>query len=236
MSLKNSKDSVVWQDFAKDYDSKVFSLTSVPKRRAQLITLLKGQRILNLGCGPMSYLNRDLVALGKRVYASDFCEKMLEESKKSYSHTMLVHMLCDSRQLSFESDVFDSILSSNSILPSSRIEVVKILSECRRVLNKGGRLVAFLPSFDCGLYFRNEKGLSIRLDSKQLREYDTTGWQCFHTLDSIKKEFPVAGLNLVSLEKVFLDTPNEVEQIQRIYNLDTSANPIWEYLVVGEKL
>lgn len=236
MSLKNSNDSVVWKNFAKDYDSKVFSLTSVPERRAQLISGLRGQRILNLGCGSTSYLNRDLVVLGKKVYASDFCEDMLEESKRSYSHKNLFHMLGDSRQLPFESEVFDSILSSNSILPESRKEVVQILSECKRVLNKDGRLVAFLPAFDCGLYFRNEKGWTIKLDEVQLREHDTTGWQCFHTPDSIKKEFSLVGLNLVSLEKIFLNTPNEIEQIRRIYNLDTSANPIWEYLVVGKKI
>jgi SAM-dependent methyltransferase len=236
MSLKKSNDSVVWQDFAKDYDSKVFSLTSVPERRAQLISGLKGQRILNLGCGSTPYLNQNLIELGKTVYASDFCEDMLEESKKSYAHKNLRHILGDSRQLPFESEVFDSVLSSNSILPESRSEVVKILSECKRVLTKEGRLVAFLPAFDCGLYFKNEKGWSIKLDEERLREHDTIGWQCFHTPESIEKEFSLGGLNLVSLEKIFLNTPNEISQIRRIYNLDTSENPIWEYLAVGEKV
>ena len=63
-----------WTEFAEDYDIKVFSLTSVPQRRKQIMRMVQKGRILNMGSGSTNYLNRELLDTGHSVVATDFCK------------------------------------------------------------------------------------------------------------------------------------------------------------------
>jgi len=224
-----------WIEFSEEYDQKVFSLTSFPNRRKQILDKVKKGRVLNLGCGPTSYLNKELIEKENVVVASDFCKEMLDSAKKEYNHPGLDYVLADSRDLPFEDYSFNSVIAINSILPPERKQVKEIFSECYRVLKDNGVLVAFLPSFDSSERSIEELGLEIELDKEQMRERDTSGWQCFHTFQSICKEVDKFGFSRYRCTKVNLDSKEEVSEMKRMYDIDTSECFIYEYLLTAVK-
>lgn len=247
-----------WAGFAEDYDRKVFSLTRFPDRRKQLLEkisegqvlnrgpcsapylnaglMVNREKVLNMGAGSAPYLNVDLVAAGNYVVASDFCEGMLDVAKRNFSHPSLEYVLADSACLPFESGSFDSVVSVNSILPPKRREVDLMFWEAFRVLKPFGFFVAFLCSYDSAERYSRMLGSSMLFDKAQLRLNDTSGWQCFHTPVSIGEEIVDAGFRSYMYEKVELDTPAEVAEMKRLYGIDTSSLPIYEYLLTARKL
>jgi ubiquinone/menaquinone biosynthesis C-methylase UbiE len=228
-------ESELWNPFSKDYDKKVFSLTRIPQRRKQILERISIGKILNLGCGPTPYLNQDLIAQENHVIATDFCQSMLDEAKKTFSNPNIKYVLADSRNLPFKDLEFDSVISVNSILPQEREDVYKIGSEVNRVLGKGGIFVAFLCSYDSVKRANQNLGLAIQCDDNQIRAMDTTGWQCFHTPNSISDLMRRAGFSSYNFKKVFLKTKQEKQELRRLYGADTSKSFIYEYLLVARK-
>jgi ubiquinone/menaquinone biosynthesis C-methylase UbiE len=225
----------LWKQFSRDYDCKVFSLTKVPQRREQILERLKPGKILNVGCGSTSYLNRDIIHQGNHVVATDFCQAMLDVAQEDFMHPDLEYILADSKQLPFEDFSFDSVVSVNSILPPERKEVYQMGNEIYRVLKKGGVFVSFLCSYDNIKRAKDNLGLDIKLDNEQMRVMDTTGWQCFHTPNLIRKLVERSGFFKYSFKKVFLETKQEIDELKRLYDVDTSKSLIYEYLLVAHK-
>ncbi|MBU2590133.1 MAG: class I SAM-dependent methyltransferase [Nanoarchaeota archaeon] len=224
-----------WDGFSEDYDKKVFSLTSIPQRRKQILDLINSGLILNLGCGSATYLNKDLVKDNK-VIATDFCQAMLDIAQKNFQHPNLEYILADSKNLPFENESFDNIISVNSILPPERKEVYQMGKEINRVLKKDGKFIAFLVSYDStqkGMKYFNMK---LKIDDKQLRVNDTIGWQCYHTPDSIKDLMRKSNFQDYNFKKVFLKTKKEIQEIKRLYDINTSKSLIYEYLLVASKV
>lgn len=228
-------DSEAWGQFSEDYDEKVFSLTRVPQRRKQILERLRPDRILNIGCGPTPYLNRDLVDEGYHVVATDFCQSMLDVAQEKFVHPNLEYRLADSRQLPFKDSEFDSVVSVNSILPPEREDMYLMAAEVHRVLKKGGVFVAFLCSYDNAKRARQNLGLDLVLDDEQMSVMDTTGPQCFHTPDSMRELMARSGFSDYSFKKVFLKTKHEIGEFKRLYGADTSRSLIYEYLLVAYK-
>lgn len=217
-----------WDKYAAEYEKNVFSLTKVAIRREQIIEKVCGTNVLNLGCGSEPYLNVDLLKENFNLTVSDWSEKMMIKAKEYVDKGTVA----DSRCLPFQSETFDTVISTNSILPDNRIDVVKMFKEVRRVLKTGGVFVAFLPSFD-SCEEENQKldaGLELNYEDKSIS--DTNGWQCFHTPETIREELP---LKIIELKKVYLDTQDEIDQITRLYGLDTSSSFVYEYLLFSEK-
>ncbi|MFH1332996.1 MAG: class I SAM-dependent methyltransferase [archaeon] len=229
-------ESIVWAKFAEDYDTKVFSLTRFPERRKQVLDEVKGERILNMGTGSAAYLNEDLVAAGKHVVASDFCREMLDVAEKNFVHPSLEYVLADSTHLPFETGSFDSVVSVNSILPIERKNVGLMFKEAFRVLKPFGFFVAFLCSYDSAERYAKTLAGYLKFDKNQFRLNDTSGWQCFHSPISIGNEIVDAGFRSYSYERVDLDTSAEIIDLKRLYGINTSALPIYEYLLTARKI
>lgn len=232
---EQSQQSQAWNKFSKDYDKKIFSLTRTPERRKQILERIKKGKILHIGSGPTPYLNQDLINQGNQVIATDFCQAMLDEARKKLVHPRLEYQLADSRQLPFDNSEFDSVVSVNSILPPERKDVQLITNQVYRVLKVGGLFVAFLPSYDNVQKAKRNLGLDIVVDEAQMRIKDTSGWQCFHTPDSIKELMESSGFLSYGLDKISLETDQEIKELKRLYGVDTSKSPIYEYLLTARK-
>jgi len=91
------------------------------------------------------------------------------------------YVVADNRCFPFPSGSMDTIVSINSFVPESRADVELMFHESMRVLRRGGRLVALLPSFEMSLIARDKWKMQVRLDLEDHREWETSGWQCFYT-------------------------------------------------------
>jgi len=222
-----------WVQFSEGYDDKVFSLTKFPERRKQILDNVGSGRILILGAGSATYLNRDLIARGNSVVGSDFCQNMLDVASGDFSHPNLEYRLEDSTNLSFGDATFDGIVSTNSILPPDRGDVKLMAREIYRVLKEDGKLVAFLPAFDYGEDVAKKYG--IEMDYEEKRKHDTTGWQCYHTFDTIREEFVSEGFREHEVSRVYCDTDLELSELKRLYGLDASDETVFEYFLVAKK-
>ncbi|MFH1064259.1 MAG: class I SAM-dependent methyltransferase [Candidatus Woesearchaeota archaeon] len=224
-----------WSDYAKDYEEKVFSLTSVPQRRRQIVERIQSGKVLNMGCGSVPYLNQDLIAAGNRVVASDLCPEMLRESMIQYTHPDLSHMLADSRDIPERDCTFDTVVSVNSILPPQRSDADHMFSEAYRVLKPEGILVAFLVAYSNPKRLDDILGLGLKFDEEQKRMWDTGEWQCYHDPDTISRNMTESGFLSYTLEKVWLKTKNETGQLSRIYGYDAAKTLSFEWLLSAVK-
>ena len=228
-------ESQKWNYFAHNYDSKIFSLTSFLQRKQQVLDRIVKGNILNLGTGPTTYLNKDLVEDGNIVIATDFCKNMLDEASKKFSHFDLEYKLADSRSLPFQDNSCDSVISVNSILPPERSHVFEMFNEVYRVLKPKGKFVAFLCSYDSVKRANQNLNAGYELDDLQQRMIDTACWQCFHTPSTIEENMLESGFSKYDFEKVYLDSKDEISEFKKIYGVDTSSSLIYEYLLVAEK-
>jgi len=175
-----------WKEFSERYESKVFSVTSFPARRQKILRGVLPGIVADLGCGPLGLMLREICGLANTVViGTDFCWEMLVESKRHTKECDVHYVLADNRCLPFQDRSIDTVVSVNSFLPESREEVESIFQQVARVLRRGGRLVALLPSFEMSLIARDKWEMPLRLDLDNHREWDTSGWQCFYTRSDI---------------------------------------------------
>ncbi len=221
----------IWDRIAGTYEEEVISLTRVPQKRRQILNEIKRGKILNLGTGPTIYLNKELIKQGNEVIATDFSKEILQIAMESFNHCNLEYKFADNRKLPFGNDFFDSVISVNSILPEKRKDIDLMIKEIHRVLKVSGKFIAFLPSFETvtesiKIYHTNPK-----IDKKNLRVFDSGQWQCFYTVESIKKMMQKAGFRKYKIKKSFLKTKDEINQIKKIYGIDTSKYPTYHYFL-----
>ena len=176
------------------------------------------------------------MASGYRVVACDYSRAMLENAKRCFSDPGLTYQLGDSRDLPFNDLAFDSVISVNSVLPERRLDVQRMFDQIHRVLKVGGRFVGFLPAYNSLQKASLELGLDVRLDQSSLRVWDTVGWQCYHTKKSLQDELGESGFVDIAVEVVEFSTQPEIDNIRRLYNVDTSSCLAFGYLVTACKL
>ena len=233
-----------WKDLSRDYEKQVFSVTSFPARRKRIVREVATGLVVDLGCGPLGLMLREIAALpNTHAVGSDFCLEMLFESRRHTFGLNVEYLLADNRCLPFPDSSVDTIVSVNSFLPELRADVDRIFHEVARVLRQKGRLVALLPSFEMSLIARDKWGMSVRVDPAEHREWDTTGWQSFYTLSDIEYLVKRHRLYKHSVERVTFSTPEEAEHIRQIYpeslgnvSLERLLQyPLYEHLLVATR-
>jgi ubiquinone/menaquinone biosynthesis C-methylase UbiE len=123
--------------------------SEAPMRRAGL-DLLKagaGEKILEIGFGT----GRVLVDLAKavgpqgKVFGVDLSDQMLRLAKKNLTRAGLIgrcRLRCgDAAHLSYREDTMDAVFMSFTLELFDTPEIPLLLSECKRVLRPGGRIV-----------------------------------------------------------------------------------------------
>jgi SAM-dependent methyltransferase len=230
-----------WDGFSVNYTEKVFSPLQFPHVRQRIIAAVELPRVLDMGCGPTPHLLRDLLMLdGIELFASDFSNKMLETVQRYFSPQAIQFVVGDNRQLPFPNDFFKTVISVNSILPELREDAELMFQQAVRVLRPGGRFVALLPAFETSLMARDDWRMEIQVDVQNHREWDTTGWQCFYTRGDIEATVQRNGLQIIELDKLYLDSEDAIEQIRKIYGYNISSQvlrdyPLFEHFLVARK-
>ena len=64
---------------------------------------------------------------------------------------------------------------------------------------------------------------------------DTTGWQCFHTPETVQEAIEKSNFRRYDLKKIPLNTEQEIDEFKRIYGIDTSESHAYEYLLTVKK-
>ncbi|MBW2984106.1 class I SAM-dependent methyltransferase [Candidatus Woesearchaeota archaeon] len=231
-----------WSRFAEGYDDEVYSVTKVPERLEQIMARVKRGRVLNLGAGSTSHLNRALIKDGNTVVASDFNSDMLRVARRRFQHPNLEYRHADSRDLEFGPETFDTAVSVNSILSENRKDVQTMIDGVYRVIKYGGVFVAFMPSYHNVVEARKNLDIACELDPDELRVMDTTGWQCFHTPVTIHKNLRTAGFSSHTIEVVLNTAEEELRQFDKLYFPTTGPHrerylksPMYLYLVTANK-
>lgn len=99
------------------------------------INLVRGNKILDLGCG---WRGNFFAENSENYYGIDSNQRLIKRLKKSKTGT---YTAMDARELKFESDYFDYVISVSVVHHLSQEDIAKILSEVRRVLKKGGKII-----------------------------------------------------------------------------------------------
>jgi ubiquinone/menaquinone biosynthesis C-methylase UbiE len=232
----------VWEPFTEDYTAKVFCVSEFPAKRRAILAGVKAGRVLGIGCGPVTFLEQDLVRDRRMtVFAADFSLTMLKNARRTITpHRNLLFLAADNRCLPFPDNSIDTVISVNSILPEARADVDLMFGEVSRILRPGGRLVAVLPAFETTIMARDHWGIEIGVDEVNHREYDTTGWQCYYTGDDIAALMPRHKLTRYRYKRLYFTRPDELAEIRKIYGDQISTDclleyPLFEHLVVANR-
>jgi ubiquinone/menaquinone biosynthesis C-methylase UbiE len=113
-----------------------------PRRRFALANVASGDRVLDLGCGTGD-LAADLARAGARVIAVDVAQAALDRARTRHPELDLRLIALDG-PLPFADGDFDAVWSSEVI--EHVADTARWLSEVRRVLAPGGRVLLTTPS------------------------------------------------------------------------------------------
>tara|TARA_R110000782_G_scaffold198872_1_gene287881 strand:- start:175 stop:1560 length:1386 start_codon:yes stop_codon:yes gene_type:complete len=215
---------------------------------------LKSKRVADFGCGSGNLIPH----LQKKVSALTGVEKnkrVLEIAAQHAKDCGIVFEEENQDICTFKaSQPFDLIISVNSILPSNRQDVGRMLRSIHAALSPGGHLLAIMPSFDTieylhELIYENIKKKTseahakrvithIRNDKKfdtenQLYADDGMNIQCYHTKESIVRDFKDAKLKIQSIEKIYY--PWDLTRRFDYGFFPNAAEEIWDWFVIAEK-
>jgi SAM-dependent methyltransferase len=234
-----SSPAKAWDQFLVDYPEKVFTTIQFAQIRQRIIAAVRPGRVLDMGCGPMPWLLRDLSEIpGIELYASDFSQTMLDAASANFPPGAIRFVMGDNSCLPFDAAYFDTVISVNSILPMERRDIDPMVSEVVRVLKPGARFVALLPAFETSLMARDAWGLDVKFDVQQHREFDTTGWQCFYTEDDIRDLMQRHGFAQFHVERIEFTSDQAIEAFRSIYGKKVSVSslrkrPMFEHFLVA---
>ena len=221
-----------WNSFAREYDKKLFFLPKYSRMKERILNNIKSGEVLDFGCGPTGDILNVLKKNGNTVWGVDLSPAMVEGAQKNFSGTVVC---ADGKKMPFDDNFFDSVVSINSILPPSCEEILPMFKEIYRVLKNGGRLVAYLVSYDYVKKLLRSGLIDLKVDGENFRVWDTGGWQCFHTKESIEDQMKEVGFSEWKIEIEIFDKKEELEDFYKIYKVNFSTCLPEEYFLVAVK-
>jgi ubiquinone/menaquinone biosynthesis C-methylase UbiE len=203
-----------YDGFAAEYnaDNESNLLNAYYERPAMLDLAgnVTGRDVLDIGCGAGPLAER-LVQRGARVSGFDSSVRMIDLARKRLGDGVNLQVADLAEPLPYGDDSFD--VACASLVLHYLADWADSLTEIKRVLRPGGRLVA---SINHPLLFALMEQRYFGIEQYEYthtfdgREATLTMWH--HTLDDISQAISRSGLRLVSLQKpsVADDTPAEL--------------------------
>jgi ubiquinone/menaquinone biosynthesis C-methylase UbiE len=190
-----------WDKLAPDYDQfiektwKVYASLLIDKISQDV----KGDIVLDVAAGT------GLVALkvaerASKVYGIDISEPMIEEAKKKAKEMGIKNVefsVNDAYALPFDNDMFDTVICNNAL--HNMKEPQKALSEIRRVLKQGCRLIA--PIVGIG------ESLNFKIVLNIVRFF--TGFPVFYKLNLDEAETMISKAGFYVLKKEIIKHPQD---------------------------
>ena len=203
-----------YDSFAAEYNTEnERNLLNAYYERPAMLDLVgdvTGREVLDIGCGAGPLTER-LAQRGARVSGFDSSAEMIDIARKRLDDKVDLQVADLAEPLPYDDDSFD--VACASLVFHYLADWVDALTEIRRVLRPGGRLVAsvnhpLLFALMEQRYFGIEKYEETH--SFAGREATLTMWH--HTLDDISQAIVRSGLRLVSLHEpaVADETPAEL--------------------------
>ena len=110
---------------------------------AEAVSLQRGMRVLDVGCGYGSTARYLAGSFGCAVTGTNISEKELELARLRSTESGLDHLLSfeygDFHRMTYPNDTYDVVWSQEAFLHA--LDKNAVLSECRRVLRPGGTLI-----------------------------------------------------------------------------------------------
>lgn len=246
-----------WDLIAKDYYKEVISplkdCITNPLFSELDFNNWQDKVVLDAGCGA----GRLLPTLAKKfhyVYGKDFSKEMINESKKATKGLNNVTCFVGDLKKSYnEKNKYDVLISVNSILDPSVLNITKILKVFSSSLKKGGVFLGVLPSMESYLYqsmlyvdkktsLKNKESVIERKMKKELNDcdfdyslgrinFDGLKQKAFYDFE-IKYRFKKEGFVNLKLGKVFYDWKEWREAGQAYF---PKEEPPWDWYVRCEK-
>lgn len=173
---------------ANEFDQRIGLLQTY-----KVIELGVGESILDIGCG-VGMFTPTFKGKWKRVVGLDPSEKFLEEARKN-SDVEYVQGYGETFELD---EKFDTI--TMNMLLEHVDDPVALLRNCKKHLNKGGRILAQVPnSTSMTRQIGVLMGILDSTDNITDRERDYFGHQRVYTLATLEDDAIAAGLNVVEI-------------------------------------
>jgi len=245
-----SKNKEYWEkEHKEDGYKNVYSLTECNKIRFRIVNAIGSYlygdieklKILVLGCGSRTMVQKTLAEWCNSVVICTDFQKVVETAKKNYTSKQIQYVSMDSAFASFKSNCIDVIVVINSILSDNHEENINILKSCFRVLRSDGILVGYFPTIYCALDIKNntnhEKSGDWIFDLKNNTCYDPEQdiSQIFYSPLKLRNILKDIGFNLISMNIDFFDSPHLINEAKKHYNFNGEDEVVYELFVKCKK-
>jgi len=148
--------STDWDKISKRYDKEISSPLDQRVRNPLYAELKKikgpeNKSVLEVGCG-LGRLAPLLAKNYKQVLCTDFSKKMIEQAEAHHQISNVTFKVKDMTKLGSLKHKFDVVVSVNSIIMPSIVEVDKALKQIHKCLKKKGTFLGIFPALDSDVY------------------------------------------------------------------------------------
>lgn len=232
------------ENYQKFQYEDVWSITEDIEVCKKLTTRINedSKKILIPGCGSKTHLQDYINAIYNNVeiFCTDWSRYALEIAKGSKNENNAYYLIDDMTEMQFESDTFDNIIISNSILSGNDKQNRKMVGECYRVLKEGGILSGLFPSIfsiyeisylDNRFEYLRKDGI-INIENNTFYEKTQGLHQIFYTPIRLRRIFEENKFRIDKFELFFCNTEHLLKENERIYNIPRESDLVpWEFFL-----
>ena len=161
--------------------------------------LKKNSKILDHGCGNGRNFNF-LKNHGFDLYGIDISKTIINRNKKKFNKFKDKFYHGNIKELNFQSNYFDAIISEASLYYQERKKIFEEVAELYRILKKGGQIRVYIKSIFDNFYFKSNNKKTFE-KSLNLQHWENDLTLTFLDLKDVKKLFNKFRNVLIGIEE-----------------------------------